>query len=104
MMPDGSIGHGELKIGDSVVMVGEAPDEPVTAMLHLYVEDCDAVYQRALDAGAESLNEPTDQFYGDRSGGVRDKWGNQWYISTHVEDVTPDEMRRRAEKQFGSSS
>ena len=102
-MPDGTIGHGELTIGDSVVMVGEAPGEPVQALLHLYVEDCDEVYKRALDAGAESVNEPTDHFYGDRSGGVRDAWGNQWYVSTHVEDVPPDEMARRVEKQFGGS-
>lgn len=99
--PDGSIRHGELLIGDSVVMVGETPDEPVQAMLHVYVEDCDAVYRKALESGAESVREPADQFYGDRSGGVRDKWGNRWHISTHVEDVPPDEMRRRAQ-EFGT--
>lgn len=103
-MPDGTIGHAEIEIGDSIVMAGETPDEPVQAMLHLYVEDCDAVYRKALDAGAEPVSEPSDQFYGDRSGKVRDKWGNQWYISTHVEDVPPDEMRRRAQERFSSGT
>lgn len=103
-MPDGTIGHAELEIGDSVVMVGEAPEDPARAMLHLYVEDCEAVYEQALRAGAESVSEPTDHFYGDRSGGVRDAWGNQWYVSTRIEDVPPDDMRRRAEEQFGAGS
>lgn len=98
--PDGTIGHAELMIGDSVVMVGEAPEEPVQAMLHLYVEDCDAVYKKALEVGGRSTSEPADQFYGDRTAGVQDPSGNQWYISTHVEDVAPDEMQRRAREQY----
>jgi PhnB protein len=65
-------------------------------MIHLYVEDVDATYRRALEAGATSVREPADQFYGDRSGGVKDRFGNQWWIATHVEDVPPDEMKRRA--------
>ncbi len=70
--PDGSIMRAEVRIGDSVVMMGAATDEhdPVTAMLHLYVDDVDAVYDRALEAGAESLRVPTDEFYGDRMAGV----------------------------------
>ncbi len=98
--PDGSIGHAEVQIGDSMVMVGSAgPETPaMPAMIHLYVDDCDATYEQALAAGATSEREPTDQFYGDRSAGVRDPAGNLWWIATHVEDVSEDEMARRMEK------
>lgn len=97
--PDGTIIHGEVKIGDSVVMMAEACGDfkPMPAMIHLYVPDTDATYRRALEAGAQSLREPADQFYGDRSGGVRDAFGNQWWIATHKEEVAPEEMKRRAE-------
>lgn len=103
--PDGRIGHAEVEIGDSIVMLADVPPdgEATRAMLNLYVEDCDATYKKALAAGAESVSEPEDQFYGDRSGGVRDKWGNQYYISTHIEDVSPEEMERRVKKQFQGS-
>jgi uncharacterized glyoxalase superfamily protein PhnB len=96
--PDGRIGHGEVQLGDSVIMLGDAVQgmEPFPAMVHLYVEDCDAAYERALRSGAESLREPATQFYGDRSAGVKDRWGNTWWMATHVEDVTPEEMARRA--------
>ena len=97
---DGTVGHAEVTIGNSVVMLAEAGEE-WTAMpggIHLYVEDCDTTYGRALDAGATSLQEPANQFYGDRSGGVRDPAGNVWWITTHVEDVPPDELERRAQK------
>ena len=73
-MPDGSVGHAEVRIDDSVIMMGDAREEMWNAMpssIYLYVEDCDAVYKRALEAGATSLMEPKDQFYGDRSGGVK---------------------------------
>jgi PhnB protein len=95
--PDGVIMHAEVRIGDSQVMLGEArgDNEPMPAMLHLYVEDADAVYRRALQAGATSLREPVDEFYGDRIGGVKDRFGNQWWIATHIEDVSPEEMARR---------
>ena len=94
--------HAEIKIGDSIVMMGEGQDvKKFPAMLHLYMEDVDAVYQRALQAGAKSLREPSDQPYGDRSGGVEDAFGNQWWISTHVEDVTSEEMERRAKAAKG---
>ena len=94
--PDGAVAHAEVKIGDSKVMIGQpAPGQETQAMLHLYVPDTDAVYARAIAAGATSIREPADQFYGDRSGGVRDISGNQWWIATHVEDVTPEEMERR---------
>jgi uncharacterized glyoxalase superfamily protein PhnB len=80
------------------------PDgEALRAMLVIYVEDCDAVYKTALAAGAESQREPEDQFYGDRTAGVRDKWGNQYYISTHIEDVSEEEMERRVKEQFQGS-
>jgi PhnB protein len=98
-MPGGKIGHAEAKIGDSIVMVGDAGEEnpAMPAMIHLYVDDCDATYERALAAGATSEREPTDQFYGDRSAGVRDSAGNLWWIATHVEDVSEEEMAKRME-------
>ena len=67
-------------------------------MLYLYVDDVDLTYQRALDAGATSQQPPTDQFYGDRSAGVKDPCGNLWWIATHIEDVPPDELKHRAEE------
>jgi PhnB protein len=94
--PDGSVMHAEVKIGDSIVMMGEGADSKnFPGMLHLYMEGVDAVYQRAIQAGAKSLREPANQPYGDRSGGVEDAFGNQWWISTHVEDVSSDELERR---------
>lgn len=97
--PDGTILHAEVRIGDSVVMLSDAGDEstPMPGMLHLYVNDADATYRRALAAGATSLQEPENQFYGDRSAGVKDQFGNQWWIATHIEDVSPEEMARRSE-------
>lgn len=94
--PDGSVRHAEVKIGDSMIMIGQvAAGQEMHSMLHLYVPDTDALYQSALAAGAVSIREPADQFYGDRSAGVRDSWGNQWWMATHVEDVSQDEMERR---------
>lgn len=82
--PDGSIQHAEVRIGDSVVMMGESTDEYPSkpAMLHVYVDAVDAVYERALQAGATSVAEPSDQPDGDRRGGVRDASGNQWWMAT----------------------
>jgi uncharacterized glyoxalase superfamily protein PhnB len=82
-----------------MVMMSEAQGEfkPMPAMIHLYVEDVDAVYERAIRAGATSLREPSDQFYGDRAGGVQDPCGNQWWIATHKEDLSVEEIRRRTE-------
>ena len=98
--PSGRIGHAEVRIGDSVVMLGDAHGEhkPMQAMLHVYVDDADATYERAVAAGATSVQAPVDQFYGDRSGGVKDRCGNLWWIATHIEDVQPDELKRRAEE------
>lgn len=97
--PAGKVMHAEVKIGDSVVMMGEprGDAQAMPAMLHLYVEDVDAVYDRALEAGAKSLREPVDEFYGDRTGGVKDAAGNQWWIATHKEDISPEELKRRTE-------
>jgi PhnB protein len=97
--PSGAIMHAEVRIVDSRVMMGEPPEgaEPVPACLHFCVEDVDAIYRRALAAGAVSLREPADQFYGDRTAGVKDPSGNSWWLTTHVEDVTPEEMARRQE-------
>ena len=99
--PDGSITHAEVRIGDSVVMMGQATDdvEPMPAMLHLYLEDVDAAYRQAVAAGGASLREPTDEFYGDRSAAVKDAYGNQWWLATHIEDVSPEEMQKRAAAQ-----
>jgi len=96
--PDGKIMHAEFKIGDSVVMISDASEraKPTSAMLHLYVPNVDAVYQKALKAGATSVMEPADMFYGDRSGGVKDPAGNHWHIGTHVEDVSPADLKKRA--------
>lgn len=91
--PDGSVGHAELKIGDSVIMTGDAGE--LRPMLYLYVEDVDATYKTALQAGAASLREPQDQFYDDRSAQVRDPLGNVWFIATAKETVTEDEQMKR---------
>jgi PhnB protein len=79
-------------------MMGEARDEwpAMPGSLYLYVPDTDAVYKRAMEAGGKSLMEPADQFYGDRNAGVVDPSGNYWWIATHVEDVPPEEMEKRA--------
>jgi PhnB protein len=91
--PDGVIHHLMLKIGDSFMEMGEAqgPYQPMPAMYYLYVSDCDAVYERAIEAGATSISAPADQPYGDRNAGVKDAFGNQWYIATHVKDVAPSQ-------------
>jgi uncharacterized glyoxalase superfamily protein PhnB len=96
--PDGRVMHAEAQIGSSRVMMGGANEKhpPTPGMLYLYVEDCDALYRRALAAGAVSVMEPADQFYGDRSGGVLDPCGNQWWFGTRKEEVSPEEMARRA--------
>lgn len=101
-MDDGKIMHATVSIGDSVVMIADTMEgmETQTAMLYLYVEDADAVFQKALKAKATSVREPKTEFYGDRSGAVKDDWGNMWWISTQVEDVDPAELDRRAKKEM----
>lgn len=99
---DGVTGHGEVLIGDSHVMMGRAQAEfPASpAMIYLYVADTDATYARALAAGAASLQEPADMFYGDRNAGVKDPAGNTWYIATRQENLTPEELAERAQKHM----
>lgn len=100
--PNGILWHGELQVGTSRLMLSQATDQyPARpAGFHVYVEDVDAAYARALAAGAESVMAPADQFYGDRHGVVKDAEGNQWMIATHVEEVAPEELQRRAEVEM----
>ncbi|MCO6456919.1 MAG: VOC family protein [Pirellulaceae bacterium] len=97
--PEDRIMHAQVRIGDSMVMIGGANEHfpPLVSALYLYVPDTDALYERAMRAGAESLMEPADQFYGDRNAGVKDPSGNMWWIATHIEDVPSDEIARRAQ-------
>ena len=90
MRSDGTVWHAEVKIGDSILMIGEPMKEfgPMPSSLYLYVKDCDAVYRRALRAGGKSVMEPVSQPTGERYGGVRDPSGNIWWIATHVADVS----------------
>ena len=109
--PEGKIGHAEIEIGDSVVMLAdESPDvgalspktiggSPVT--LSIYVEDVDAVFEAALEAGATSVRPIENQFYGDRIGQFEDPFGHRWHVATHVEDVPPDEMEKRMAEAMG---
>jgi PhnB protein len=104
--PGNRVGHAELELGDSVIMLADESPEanargPGTVggtpvFLHVYVEDVDDVFDRAVQAGARSLRAVEDRFYGDRSAGIEDPWGHVWSIATHVEDVPPDEMAQRA--------
>ena len=103
--PDGKIGHAELLIGGSVVMLADefpgmntspATLKGTTVNFLLYVKDVDAAYRKAIQEGAQSVFPPADKFYGDRSGVVKDPFGHVWCLSTHVEDVAPREMARRA--------
>jgi PhnB protein len=109
--PGGKVGHAELEFGDSLVMVADEFPEmgnrgprtvggtPVT--ISLYVDDVDAVFEKALGQGATSVQPVEDRFYGDRAGQFEDPFGHRWSISTHVEDVPPDEMAKRAEAMMG---
>ncbi len=104
--PEGKIGHAELQLGDSVIMLSDEFPEmggrsPRTVggspvIVSVYVEDVDAVFDRAVQAGATAVRAVETQFYGDRSGQFEDPFGHQWSVATHVEDVPPDEMERRA--------
>jgi PhnB protein len=108
--PDGKVGHAELAIGESLIMLSDpfpegAPDPKalggtaVTVMV--YVEDVDEVFARALAAGAQEIEPVSDKFYGDRSGQFVDPFGHRWNIASHIEDVTPEEMERRAAQAMG---
>ena len=100
--PDGAVAHAEMRIGDTVVMMGEACglSAPMPACFYVYVEDVDRSYRRALQAGGRPVCEPRDQFYGDRSAGVMDPGGNTWWIATHKEDVPEQEMERRFQESL----
>jgi len=113
-MPDGKIGHAEIKIGDSHIMLADEPqDEPHQQMgfkapkslngtsvgIMLYVENVDAVAKQAVAAGAKEVRPVVDQFYGDRSGTFLDPFGHGWTIGTHKEDISPEELQRRASQQ-----
>ena len=108
--PDGSVMHGEIKIGDSTVMVSQENLEwgmksPQTlggspASIHMYVDDCDAAFNNAIDAGCTQVSPVTDMFWGDRYGKVEDPFGFQWGIATHNEDVSSEEMQKRSEAWF----
>ena len=99
--PDGAIRHAEMQVGNSRLMLSEATEahKPMPVMLYLYVEDCDKAYASAIKAGGTSIREPETQFYGDRSGGVMDSAGNQWWVGSRVEEVSPEEMKRRMAEQ-----
>ncbi|SDU98548.1 VOC family protein [Pseudomonas mucidolens] len=108
-MPDGKVGHAELRIGDSAIMLaspcdemafGSPGQEPVSVGLHLYVNDVDKQYKQAIAAGGTAISEPKDQFYGDRSGTLRDPFGHVWFLATHQEDLTEQEVRQRADALF----
>jgi PhnB protein len=106
--PDGKVGHAELNVGDSVIMLADEHPEmnavgPKTVggtpvSIHVYVEDSDSVFERAIEAGAKSLAPMEDKFYGDRSGSFEDPFGHHWNVATHVEDVPEEEMAKRAEE------
>ena len=112
LTPDGRLGHAEIRLGDSLIMLsdefpefgGKAPDtlggSPVS--IHLYVEDVDAFFKRALVAGARERKPVMDQFYGDRSGQLEDPFGHLWWVATHKEDVAPEEMQKRVETMFAA--
>ena len=97
----GVVFHAVARIGDTLLECSEAHGEwgPRTVAMHLYVPDADSVWRAAVTAGASSLSEPKDQFYGERSGNVIDAWGNHWYIATHQEDLTAEELAARGASQ-----
>jgi len=109
---DGKIGHAELEIGDSVIMLADEHPEinargPKTVggtpvSIHVYVEDADSVFERAIEAGAEARSAVEDKFYGDRLGSFDDPFGHHWHVATHVENVPPEEMSKRAAEAMAS--
>ena len=99
--PDGTVLSAEVRIGDSMVVIGEDDSDPgegkrSCSKIYMYVDDVDVVYTKALQAGAKSIAQPADQFWGDRSGVIEDMAGNQWWIATHREDVSSEELIKRA--------
>ena len=111
--PDGSVAHAEIRIGDSVVMLSEESEawgnkSPQSLggspmFLMAYIDDVDAAFRRAIDAGATEVQPVGDQFYGDRSGTLKDPYGHQWTLATHIEEVSEAETKRRMEAEFGKA-
>ncbi len=109
-MPDKTVGHAELRIGGFPIMLGTPCDEgplgnPNTSPsvgLHLYVEDVDKSYQQAINAGGVIVSEVKDQFYGDRSGTLKDPYGHLWFLATHKEDLSQEQIEQRAKEMFQS--
>jgi uncharacterized glyoxalase superfamily protein PhnB len=99
---ENSIMHAIVQIGDSKIMISDSNEnmKPMPCFLYLYVENVDETYKNALLAGATSMREPTDEFYGDRGAGVLDSTGNNWYIATHKKDVSREELKRLTEEQM----
>jgi PhnB protein len=114
LVPDGRVGHAEIRLGDSVIMLsdefpefgGKAPESlggsPVS--IHLYVEDVDVFVKRAVGAGAREVKPVTNQFYGDRSGQLQDPYGHLWWVATHKEDVPPEELQKRVRALFAKAT
>ncbi|HEX9240777.1 MAG TPA: VOC family protein [Candidatus Bathyarchaeia archaeon] len=101
------VGHAEVKIGNSMVMMADSTTQytPIPSQLYVYVDNVDDAYRRAMRAGGTSEQEPTTQFYGDRTAAVKDPTGNVWWIATHVEDLSPQEMEKRMkDKGFASDT
>jgi PhnB protein len=108
--PDGTIGHAEIKIGDSAIMLADPCEQGSfqnpqslggsSVGLHVYVEDVDSMFAQAVAAGAKSVRPVQDQFYGDRTGTLEDPFGHVWFLATHKEDLTPEEIDKRAEALF----
>lgn len=113
-VPDGRVGHAEIRLGDSIIMLadefpeygGQSPHtlggSPVS--IHLYVADVDAFFKRAVAAGATERKPVMDQFYGDRSGQLEDPFGHLWWVATHKEDVAPEELQKRVEAMFSANT
>ena len=107
MMPDGIIGHAEIQIGNSRIMIADPCDDVAfgdpktlggsTVGLYVYVDDVDALYSQAVAAGAKKVKLVEDQFYGDRLGTIEDPYGHRWFLATHKEDLTPEELNKRVE-------
>ena len=100
-MPDGRVAHSEVKIGESMIMISETSEEypPNPTMIHIYIDDVDGVYKRAMEAGAESVMAPEDRFYGDRACMVKDATGNSWGIGTRIREIPPEEIEKLPESE-----
>jgi len=93
--------HATVQIGNSNIMIADEMENmsAMSGLLYIYVKDVDSVYRNAIDAGGVSIHEPKDEFYGDRSAGVKDTWGNQWWIATHIEDLSDKELKVKMEAE-----